>query len=179
MIKEIQDVFISNLEQLSWMDTQTKEAAKEKVLIIKHVNKISRILFDLHIMDDNICIFPPFAFLRPKLSGNELAILTKFWMTNTSTMSTLMYEHFSFSTLWTGSTEATHRFIKRYFLNQLCLLSSNCGSPCLSGCVLSLAKLQRRQVLWEHFAQLWTLAKEAPTEAPSESQQRDVSWITA
>ncbi|CAF97373.1 unnamed protein product, partial [Tetraodon nigroviridis] len=31
MIKEIQDVFISNLEQLSWMDTQTKEAAKEKL----------------------------------------------------------------------------------------------------------------------------------------------------
>lgn len=58
MIKEIQDVFISNLEQLRWMDTQTKEAAKEKVLLINHVNKICRILFDLHIIDDNpsICI---------------------------------------------------------------------------------------------------------------------------
>lgn len=44
MIKEIQDVFISNLEQLSWMDSQTKEAAKEKVLKIKHDNKICEIL---------------------------------------------------------------------------------------------------------------------------------------
>lgn len=99
MIKEIQGVFISNLEQLSWMDTQTKEAAKEKVLIIKHVDKICGILCDLHIIDDNICLFPPFVFLRPKLSGNKSAILTKFWVMNTSTTSTVMYECFSSSTL--------------------------------------------------------------------------------
>lgn len=99
MIKEIQDVFISNLEQLSWMDTQTKEAAKEKVLIKKHVNKTCRILFESHIIDDNIYIFPPFVFLRPKLSGNKSAILAKFWMTNTSTTSTVMYECFSSFTL--------------------------------------------------------------------------------
>lgn len=54
MIKEIQDVFISNLEQLSWMDRQTKEAAKVKVLIIKHVNNICGILFDSHIIHDGI-----------------------------------------------------------------------------------------------------------------------------
>lgn len=37
MIKEIQDVFIHNLEQLTWMDAQTKEAAKEKVFGTKHI----------------------------------------------------------------------------------------------------------------------------------------------
>lgn len=170
MIKEIQDVFISNLEQLSWMDTQTKEAAKEKVLIKKHVNKTCRILFESHIIDDNIYIFPPFVFLRPKLSGNKSAILAKFWMTNTSTTSTVMYECFSSFTLWTGSTVARTSVYKDiFFFNQLCLLSSNCSSPHLSWCVL-LAKLQRRQVLWEHFAQLWALAEKAPAEDPSESQ---------
>lgn len=31
MIKDIQEVFISNLQDLTWMDEQTKKAAEEKV----------------------------------------------------------------------------------------------------------------------------------------------------
>lgn len=106
MIKEIQEVFINNLEQLTWMDRQTKEAAKQKVLATKPVNVICAIVFGLRIIDENICIFSPFAFLRPKPSGNKSAMMTKFWMMNTSTASTVMYDGFSSSTLLTGSTEA-------------------------------------------------------------------------
>lgn len=58
-----------------------------------------------------------------------------------------------------------------FFIN----LRSNLGSPRLSACVLLLAGLQRGQVLWEHFTQLWALPEEAPAEDPSESQQRQVS----
>lgn len=31
MIKDIREVFISNLQDLTWMDEQTKKAAEEKV----------------------------------------------------------------------------------------------------------------------------------------------------
>lgn len=31
MIKDIREVFISNLEDLTWMDADTKKAAEEKV----------------------------------------------------------------------------------------------------------------------------------------------------
>lgn len=31
MIKDIREVFISNLDDLTWMDSQTKKAAEEKV----------------------------------------------------------------------------------------------------------------------------------------------------
>lgn len=106
MIKEIQEVFINNLEQLTWMDRQTKEAAKQKVVATKPVNEVCAIVFSLRIIEENNCIFPPFAFLRPKPSGNKSATMTKFWMMNTSTASTVMYEGFSSSTLLTGSTEA-------------------------------------------------------------------------
>lgn len=34
MIKDIREVFISNLDDLSWMDAKTKRAAEEKVLVI-------------------------------------------------------------------------------------------------------------------------------------------------
>ncbi len=32
MIKDIREVFISNLDDLAWMDVETKKAAEEKVL---------------------------------------------------------------------------------------------------------------------------------------------------
>lgn len=32
MIKDIREVFISNLDVLTWMDAETKKAAEEKVL---------------------------------------------------------------------------------------------------------------------------------------------------
>lgn len=34
MIKDIREVFISNLDDLTWMDGETKKAAEEKVLVI-------------------------------------------------------------------------------------------------------------------------------------------------
>lgn len=34
MIKDIRQVFISNLDDLTWMDAETKKAAEEKVLVI-------------------------------------------------------------------------------------------------------------------------------------------------
>lgn len=34
MIKDIREVFISNLEDLTWMDAETKKAAEEKVMVI-------------------------------------------------------------------------------------------------------------------------------------------------
>lgn len=34
MIKDIREVFISNLHDLTWMDAQTRKAAEEKVLVI-------------------------------------------------------------------------------------------------------------------------------------------------
>lgn len=34
MIKDIREVFISNLDDLTWMDAETKKAAEEKVLDI-------------------------------------------------------------------------------------------------------------------------------------------------
>lgn len=34
MIKGIREVFISNLDDLTWMDAETKKAAEEKVLLI-------------------------------------------------------------------------------------------------------------------------------------------------
>lgn len=36
MIKDIREVFISNLDDLTWMDAQTKKAAEEKVLVIRN-----------------------------------------------------------------------------------------------------------------------------------------------
>lgn len=33
MIKDIREVFISNLDDLTWMDAETKKAAEEKVLV--------------------------------------------------------------------------------------------------------------------------------------------------
>uniref|UniRef100_A0A674MAL3 Neprilysin n=1 Tax=Takifugu rubripes TaxID=31033 RepID=A0A674MAL3_TAKRU len=47
MIKEIQEVFINNLEQLTWMDRQTKEAAKQKAKAIRE-----QIGYDDKILDD-------------------------------------------------------------------------------------------------------------------------------
>lgn len=35
MIKDIREVFISNLDDLTWMDAPTKKAAEEKVLVIR------------------------------------------------------------------------------------------------------------------------------------------------
>lgn len=34
MIREIREVFINNLQELTWMDEETKKAAEEKVLCI-------------------------------------------------------------------------------------------------------------------------------------------------
>lgn len=168
MIKEIREVFINNLEQLTWMDKQTKEAAKQKVLVIKHVNGIHMVVFVWRSIEENMCIFPPFLFLRPKLSGNKSAMMTKFWMMNTSTASTVMYEGSLSSALLTGSTEAvTGNKTKQVVFLKISFI--------IYPIFLLLVKLQYRWVLWEHFTQLWALAEEALAEAPSESQQREVS----
>lgn len=35
MIKDIREVFISNLNDLTWMDAETKKAAEEKVMHVE------------------------------------------------------------------------------------------------------------------------------------------------
>lgn len=45
MITDIREVFISNLDDLTWMDADTKRAAEEKVLV-------AYLFFFLRICDD-------------------------------------------------------------------------------------------------------------------------------
>ncbi len=45
MIKDIREVFISNLDDLTWMDAETKKAAEEKVMVIINCTVLGYSLF--------------------------------------------------------------------------------------------------------------------------------------
>lgn len=52
MIKDIRQVFISNLDDLTWMDAETKKAAEEKVLVVINCLLCCVLFFIFRLCDD-------------------------------------------------------------------------------------------------------------------------------
>lgn len=78
MIKDIREVFLSNLEDLTWMDEQTRRAAEEKVRRLKVAVACLRfaIRFPTSRKTNSETTKMPFVFFRPELFGKESATLT-------------------------------------------------------------------------------------------------------
>lgn len=57
MITDIREVFISNLDDLAWMDVETKKAAEEKVLVkVKHCLLHCTVLCSIGYMMTETCV---------------------------------------------------------------------------------------------------------------------------
>lgn len=56
MIKDIREVFISNLDELAWMDAETKKAAEEKVSVIINSLLHCIVLYSLEYVMTEACV---------------------------------------------------------------------------------------------------------------------------